>query len=108
MTLNLPSFEYLKSITGVDEEITVFQVIEGVYGQITVNEDGENCFCFDLIINGYTGTNQWNGHFNKTKKGYYKLYAYVQICYNTILNNLSSQDYAWQYDEQEWKKNRED
>lgn len=44
MTLNFPSFEYLKSITDVDEEIIVFQVIEGVYGQITVNEDGENCF----------------------------------------------------------------
>lgn len=108
MTLNLPSFEYLKSITDVDEEIIVFQVIEGVYGQITVNEDGEKYFWFDLVVNGYTGTNQWSRRFDKTKKGYYKLCVYAQMCYNIILNNLLSQDYTWQYDEQEWKKNKED
>lgn len=108
MMLNLPSFEYLNSFTDTDEEIIVFQVIEGVYGQITVNEDGEDCFWFDLAINGYTGTSQWRRHFDKTKQGYYKLCVYARMCYNTILNNLLNQDYTWQYDEQEWKKNKED
>lgn len=99
MTLNLPSFEYLKSITGVDEEITVFQVIEGVYGQITVNEDGENCFCFDLMVNGYSGENEWTRFFHSNKKGYEALKIHAQNCYQLILNNLVNQTHYWQ-DEQ--------
>lgn len=106
--LAFPSFEYLNSLTDVDEEITIFKVIDGVYGQITINKDGEDCFWFDLVVNGYVGTNEWNRHFDKTKGGYHELCVYAQMCYNTILNNLSNQDYTWRYDEQEWMENKED
>ncbi len=108
MALALPSFEYLNSFVDADEIINVFKVIDNVYGQIAVNEDGEDCFWFDLSINGYVGTSDWSRHFEKTKEGYKKLCIYAQMCYNTILSNLLNQNHDWQYDEQEWMKNKED
>lgn len=103
MTLNLPSFEYLNSFIDTDEEIIAFQVIEGVYGQITVNEDGEFGFYFDLMVNGHSGENEWTRFFHSNKKGYEALQIHAQNCYQMILNNLVNQAHDWQNEQRSFE-----
>lgn len=106
-TLIFPSFDYLNSIEDNDETIILFDVIDSVFGQITINEDSEPCFWFDLVIDGFVGNTQWSRHFDKTREGYYELCNFAQGCYNVIFNNLINQNHDWQHDQENWEKNRE-
>lgn len=97
MILAFPSYEFLKSIK--EEEIVLFTVYTNIYGQLTINEDGESGFYFDLMVNGYSGENEWTRFFCRNKKGYKALRIHAQKCYQSILNNLVNQTHDWQ-DEQ--------
>ena len=98
MTLMFPSYEFLKSIK-VEKDITLFIVYKNMYGRLRVNEDGEQGFYFDLVVNGYSGENEWTRFFHSNKKGYEALKIHAQNCYQLILNNLVNQTHYWQ-DEQ--------
>lgn len=102
MTLMFPSYEFLKSIKE-EKDITLFTVYKNMYGRLRVNEDGESGFYFDLVVNGYSGENEWTRFFHSNKKGYEALQIHAQNCYQLILNNLVNQTHDWQNEQRDFE-----
>ena len=92
--INFPTWEELKSLDKNKQyTCTLFEIVSSIYGRITVFEDEQMGFYFDLICNGYrvVFSNPYmylHCFYSFNKKSYEKLQKDVNLVYNNIINTL--------------------
>ena len=97
-----PEYEKLKRLKKDKEYIfTLFDLgFNQIYGRFTLYEDFSDLIYFDVIVNGYSNTNQYTTSFKFNKANYKSICHYAQECYNKIFMNLfysPNETWRWEY-----------
>lgn len=114
--LKFPSYEWLKALPlertiivkdiyrkpfkrkeDCEYEFTIFDTPVSTYGQLSYNEDGSGCICFDVIEDVYIGKNRLGLSLKFNKANYQKICEHAQEVYDEFFKELEK-DMSYQWD----------
>ena len=89
--LNFPTYEYIKALSKEYEyNWKLFKLPTSLYGRFSYNEDGSGLIFFDVMKDGYSGTNSLGMTLKFNKANYVKICEHAQYVLDLFYKSLDT------------------